>query len=85
MSFERSLRASVDRFVIPANARIHAPSAVRHSREREAIHRENVIKRWNRTWKLELIETRNPHWADLWDEILGTRLVEDNGFPLSRE
>jgi putative endonuclease len=57
----------------------------RHATMVEAIHREKVIKRWNRAWKLELIETRNPHWADLWDEILGTRLVEDHGFPLSRE
>lgn len=30
-----------------------------------AIHREKRLKKWNRTWKLELIEKENPHWKDL--------------------
>ena len=34
-----------------------------------AISREKQIKRWNRAWKLKLIEGMNPTWRDLWDDI----------------
>jgi putative endonuclease len=30
-----------------------------------AIQREKRIKKWNRPWKIELIEAMNPHWRDL--------------------
>lgn len=30
-----------------------------------AISREKQLKRWHRSWKLNLIEERNPHWIDL--------------------
>jgi putative endonuclease len=30
-----------------------------------AISREKQLKRWHRQWKINLIEERNPHWADL--------------------
>ena len=30
-----------------------------------AITREKQIKKWNRAWKLELIEEQNPRWLDL--------------------
>jgi putative endonuclease len=36
-----------------------------------AITREKQLKKWNRAWKLKLIEERNPDWRDLWDEIVG--------------
>jgi putative endonuclease len=36
----------------------------------EAIKREKQIKKWNREWKLRLIEERNPGWQDLYDEIM---------------
>lgn len=35
-----------------------------------AITREKQIKKWNRTWKMELIESVNQEWRDLWEEIL---------------
>ena len=35
-----------------------------------AITREKQLKNWNRAWKLELIEEKNPEWKDLWDEIV---------------
>jgi putative endonuclease len=35
-----------------------------------AIAREKQIKKWNRAWKLELIETQNPIWKDLWEGII---------------
>ena len=34
-----------------------------------AILREKQIKKWNRRWKLELIEKQNPRWLDLYDSI----------------
>ena len=36
----------------------------------EAIAREKAIKKWNREWKIELIESANPNWLDLWDTII---------------
>jgi putative endonuclease len=36
----------------------------------EARARENVLKRWRRSWKFELIEKDNPEWRDLSNEIL---------------
>ena len=35
-----------------------------------AITREKQIKKWERAWKLALIEKANPEWRDLWTEIL---------------
>ena len=35
----------------------------------EAIAREKAVKKWNRTWKIELIESQNPDWNDLWETI----------------
>jgi len=37
----------------------------------EAITREKQIKKWNRKWKLELIEEKNHEWNDLYDSICG--------------
>jgi len=36
----------------------------------QAIKREKQLKRWNRKWKLELIEKSNPDWVDLYEGIL---------------
>lgn len=35
-----------------------------------AITREKQIKKWNRAWKIRLIESENAEWRDLWNEIL---------------
>tara|TARA_A100001391_G_C4850474_1_gene219567 strand:+ start:50 stop:343 length:294 start_codon:yes stop_codon:yes gene_type:complete len=35
-----------------------------------AIAREKAMKKWNRSWKVRLIEERNPVWRDLWLEIV---------------
>ena len=40
-----------------------------HESMESAILREKVIKKWNRAWKIELIEKSNPTWRDLYDEI----------------
>ena len=36
-----------------------------------AITREKQLKKWNRDWKLALIEKSNPDWRDLWGDIVG--------------
>jgi putative endonuclease len=37
---------------------------------REAILREKQLKKWNRSWKLRIIEEKNPEWKDLYFELL---------------
>jgi len=34
-----------------------------------AIVREKQLKKWNREWKIRLIEQANPDWRDLWQNI----------------
>ncbi|THJ10140.1 MAG: GIY-YIG nuclease family protein [Nitrospira sp. CG24C] len=41
-----------------------------HEDMESAIRREKQMKKWNRGWKLELIEKQNPDWRDLWEGIL---------------
>ena len=35
----------------------------------EARARERALKRWDRAWKLALIEEMNPQWRDLSEEL----------------
>ena len=48
-----------------------------HETAEAAITREKQIKKWNRKWKLNLIEKYNPEWNDLY-----RTLSEETGFPL---
>jgi putative endonuclease len=36
-----------------------------------AIKREKQLKKWNRSWKIRLIEELNPNWDDLYPGIAG--------------
>ena len=40
-----------------------------HASMPDAILREKRIKKWNRAWKIALIEKSNPEWSDLWPQI----------------
>jgi len=42
-----------------------------HDHPRQAIAREKQLKKWNRAWKIRLIEKSNPDWLDLYDGLLG--------------
>ena len=42
-----------------------------HDTMESAILREKRIKKWNRGWKVRLIEEKNLHWNDLWPQIVG--------------
>ena len=37
--------------------------------EEEAKLREKRMKKWNRGWKIELIEKDNPDWKDLYENL----------------
>jgi putative endonuclease len=41
-----------------------------HEDPSSAIKREKQIKRWRREWKINLIEKDNPHWSDLYDNLM---------------
>jgi len=41
-----------------------------HDSMESAIIREKRLKDWKRKWKLELIESRNPDWQDLYHMIV---------------
>ena len=58
-----------------------------------AIAREKRLKRWNRAWKINLIEQNNSGWNDLYDrltdkialpELPGSPSPRDTGVPLGR-
>ncbi len=40
-----------------------------HSEIEVAIVREKQMKKWNRAWKVRLIEESNPNWDDLYNQI----------------
>jgi putative endonuclease len=40
-----------------------------HDTSESAITREKQIKKWERAWKLRLIEENNPEWKDLYGLI----------------
>ena len=37
---------------------------------KSAIAHEKKLKRWRREWKIEMIETLNPEWVDLYQQII---------------
>jgi putative endonuclease len=40
-----------------------------HTDIRDAITREKQLKKWNRAWKIKLVERRNLEWRDLFFEL----------------
>jgi putative endonuclease len=41
-----------------------------HQSRESAFQRERQIKKWNRAWKLDLIERSNRNWRDLTSELV---------------
>jgi putative endonuclease len=67
-----------------------------HKYINDAIQRESNIKAWKRKWKVELIESNNKEWNDLFFDLINENdikdlkelikeRVEDTGFQLSLE
>ena len=46
----------------------------RYEDPENAIKREKRLKKYDRKWKLDLIEEKNPSWKDLYEELV-------SGFP----
>ena len=43
-----------------------------HETVENAILREKQIKKWNRAWKIRLIEESNPQWEDLYSKLFAS-------------
>ena len=41
-----------------------------HPTMESAITREKQLKKWNRAWKMRLIQDANPYWNDLWPTLV---------------
>lgn len=67
LALHRSSRGSefVDRYSVH-----HLVYLETYCRAGEAIQREKQIKKWNRAWKIRLIERDNPEWRDLSDQLV---------------
>lgn len=50
---------------------VHLVWYEQHYSIESAIMREKRLKKWNRAWKIRLIEAMNPDWKDLWPSIIG--------------
>lgn len=53
-----------------------------HATMEAAITREKRPRRWNRAWKIRLVEQANPDWNDLWPHLAAG--AEDTGSPPAR-
>ncbi len=42
------------------------------ARPRDAIQREKRLKKWNRAWKIQLVESVIPEWKDLYETVMHT-------------
>ena len=40
----------------------------------DALEREKQLRRWHREWKINLIETQNPKWLDLYEAFFGPEI-----------
>jgi putative endonuclease len=40
-----------------------------HETRVAALTRERLMKKWNRSWKLRIIEEMNPAWVDLYEQL----------------
>ena len=61
-------QGTVDSFTDRYNVKTLA-YAEPHDDIRDAIAQEKRMKRWPRSWKLDLIERDNPDWRDLFDDL----------------
>jgi len=42
-----------------------------HDNAESAIRREKQVKKWDREWKVRMLEEQNPYWNDLYPQIVG--------------
>ena len=51
-----------------------------HETREAAFRRERRIKEWRRSWKIMLIEAKNPTWRDLFEDLNGPELDLETWF-----
>lgn len=51
----------------------------------EAIAREKQLKKWNRNWKLRLVEENNPNWRDLYYDFGGDEYERGLKFEMPKD
>jgi len=78
-SVRNGWKADIPVSVIPAKAGIplsscsHGLTRLVHLEQApsiyDAIAREKAMKKWNRAWKIALVEQANPDWLDLFETI----------------
>jgi putative endonuclease len=54
-----------------------------HGEREHAFRRERRIKKWNRAWKIRLIEAENPTWSDLYESFCATSSADQSQIPLT--
>jgi len=47
----------------------------KHQNMEDARYREKQVKKWNRRWKIRLIEQFNPTWEDLFINVVNSYLI----------
>jgi putative endonuclease len=52
-----------------------------HETMESAIRREKSIKRWHRSWKIEMVECENPTWRDLAEDLGFESLIKRRWTP----
>jgi len=50
-----------------------------HESAESSITREKQIKKWNRAWKIKLIEKENPFWNGLYENIMNLPAARPRG------
>jgi putative endonuclease len=68
---ERRMIEHKNKFVKSFASRYNVDKLVyfeQYSNINKAIKREKRLKKWNRQWKIDLIEEENPKWIDLSEE-----------------
>ena len=57
-----------------------------YDRLEDMVIRERQLKKWKRSWKIELIVQNNPEWGDLYNEVLsdGGYAIHESGSLLSQ-
>src|SRR5262249_41087590 len=48
-----------------------------HEDKNSAIESEKQVKRWNREWKIKLIEKESTGWNDLYIKLIGEGILPD--------
>ena len=69
-SLPKGSKKKGDKYILPSGKTAIFHKNKELDRMEEAILREKQVKKWNRGWKVKLIEKENPNWDDLYGRII---------------